>query len=115
VTDTAKKLDPSKGGTSIGGMIDPGGAFIKEFTGSDIGRQIADPAGLIPGDPTAAGVEQRKKATESIAKQKKKEQTLLKQAKSEIKEKKAVATRSTSGRSLLIATSPTGLANLGGT
>lgn len=116
MTDIAKKLDPSNAGTNIGGLIDPGGEFIKRFTGSDVGRRIADPLGVIPEDGIAAASESRAKIGEEIGKRKKKEQSLLLKSKKEIDEKKAVATRTPAGRSLLIATSPTGVSTtLGGT
>ena len=57
-----KVLDPGNvfggrpGGMSMANMIDPGGFMVEEFTGSSIGRDLADPMGLIApggmfGDP----------------------------------------------------------------
>ena len=40
---------------SLSGAIDPGGQVISDLTGSDIGRQLADPAKIL-GDPAKAPV-----------------------------------------------------------
>lgn len=52
ILDPANFLGQREGGMSISDAMDPGGAIIESVTGSDIGRQIADPADLLSGlDP----------------------------------------------------------------
>ena len=69
---------------------------------------------VLPGAQAAKQAAQ--KQTTLISGQRKKEEKLLKTSEEELKKKKAVATRTPAGRSLLIATSPTGVTStLGGT
>jgi hypothetical protein len=56
IADPANVFGSRPGGMSIANAIDPGGYFVKEFTGSDFARQAADPAGVLApgglfGDP----------------------------------------------------------------
>jgi hypothetical protein len=43
ILDPANLAGKRKGGINIAGAMDPGGAIIKATTGSNIGRNIADP------------------------------------------------------------------------
>jgi len=113
-------LDPSDSGKNIQGLIDPGGTIIKRATGSDIGLRAADPLGLVPKDPgpaLAAAAKAEAETQEKIAKQEQKERARLAIAAGDVASRKFAASTGRSGRSLLIATSPTGTRsrNLGGT
>lgn len=120
--DTKKKaktlLDPSSGGTNIGGLIDPGGTIIERATGSSAARKIADPLGLVPDDPgpqIEAAEEEARKAQEDIERQKQREKVRQAEEEDVIGRKRLRGRRG--GRSLLVATSPTGQArtsSLGG-
>jgi len=97
-------LDPSSGGTDIGGMIDPGGKIIKGVTGSDFGRKMADPAKIIPEDPKYTIEEQKKlaKEEEMLANiQRQREEKKLSEAQDDIARRKAMQQRGLAGRSLL--------------
>lgn len=109
-------LDPSGGGLDVGSLIDPGGKVVEKLTGSKVGRKLADPAGVIPEDPEPAikaAEESAKKAQEEIARQKQREKARLAEEEDVIERKRAKGRGA--GRSLLVATSPTGRATtLGG-
>lgn len=47
VIDPANFLGQRPGGPNIADAIDPGGAIIKEATGSDFARKLADPIGAL--------------------------------------------------------------------
>jgi hypothetical protein len=110
-------IDPSSGGEDIAGMLDPGGKVVKSATGSGFAQRFARKGPLVSegrakvGDDPVLEAKLKKEAAvkkEKLLRAKQAEAARLATAESDIAERRASALPGRGGRSLLIATSPTG-------
>lgn len=101
-------FDPSDGGQNRAGLIDPGGEIIQRTTGNRGARSLADLAKAIPVDPRIAAEKAAKAQSELIGRQRQRESARLAEAESALEERRLLRRPGRGGRSLLVATSPTG-------
>jgi hypothetical protein len=67
ILDPANVAGKRKGGMSMQGLMDPGGAIVKKYTGSDIASKVADPLSLYK-DTDLTASKSEKKMLAAIAK-----------------------------------------------